>query len=90
MDRRGFMILSGETVTGLALKWGVDDTTQSVSVTHSRITHELTDHLHARVTELWQLDDVLGGGSCLDAAVADLRLVERLIRHGDYSADLGV
>jgi hypothetical protein len=89
MDRRGFLILSGAAVTGLALTWSDAEPGQLPAVAKGRVTPEAVDHLQTRVEELWRLDDVLGGGSCLDAGVADLRLVERLIRHGHYSPAIG-
>jgi hypothetical protein len=36
-----------------------------------------------------RLDDALGGGSCLDAGAADLRLVKTLLRDGRYSSEIG-
>ncbi len=86
MDRRGFLILSGTAATGLALTWSTTDAGQLPDVAAGRVTGEAVDHLHARVEELWRLDDVLGGGACFDAGVADLRLVATLIRHGRYSS----
>jgi hypothetical protein len=53
------------------------------------MTDPLINHLQARVEELWRLDDTLGGDSSLEAGAAALALVERLIRHGRYSAAVG-
>jgi tetratricopeptide (TPR) repeat protein len=89
MDRRGFLILSGTAAAGLALSWSTAEVGEFSATANGRVTPEVVDHLQARVEELWRLDDVLGGGSCLDAGVADLRLVDRLIRLGHYSPAIG-
>ena len=89
MDRRGFLILTGTVATGLALSWSTTEPGRLPDVAAGRVTGEAVDHLQARVEELWHLDEVLGGGSRLDAGVADLRLVTTLIRTGRYSPAVG-
>lgn len=88
MDRRGFLVMSGTTVTGLALTWSTAEPGLAVSGTGS-VAAETVDQLQGRLVKLWHLDDALGGGACLDAATADLRLVERLLRDGRYSTVVG-
>lgn len=89
MDRRGFLILSGTAATGLALDWSAAAPGPLTVADNGWVTAEALDHLDTRIEELWRLDDVIGGGGCLDAGVADLRLVERLIRRGRYSRQVG-
>lgn len=86
VDRRGFLLLSA---TGLALNWSAAEAARLPDLDGARVTGEAVDHLQARVEELWRLDDALGGDRCLEAGAADLRLVERLIRHARYSAEVG-
>lgn len=89
MDRRGFLILSGTAATGLAQTWSGSDPGGVPGGATGKVTPEAVQHLQARIEELWHLDDALGGGSCLDAGIADLRLVERLLRQGRYSSAVG-
>jgi hypothetical protein len=89
MDRRGFLLLSGAAATNLALLWdGAAPATPAASDA-GPVTPEVLDQLDGRLTQLWRLDDLLGGGAVLDAGMADLRLVARLIRHGRYDAATG-
>lgn len=85
MDRRGFLVLSGGTLTGMALEWSATNAGHPVVEANGWVTPDAIGHLQARLTDLWHLDDLIGGGNILDTGVADLRLVERLIRHGRYS-----
>lgn len=89
MDRRGFLVLSSGSLTGMALAWSATKPEQPAVAANGWVTPDAVDHLHARLTDLWHLDDLIGGGNCLDTGVADLRLVERLIRHGRYSPQTG-
>jgi transcriptional regulator with XRE-family HTH domain len=89
VDRRGFLILSGSAATGLALAWTAARPGPMVVTANGWVTPDAVTHLQNRVEELWLLDDVMGGGGCLDAGVSDLRLVERLIRRGRYSREVG-
>ncbi len=90
MDRRAFLLYTGSTATGLAATWSAAAAAAFADVERPRVTAETVEHLQARVEQLWHLDDVLGGGSVLDAGVADLRLVQHLIRYGSYDAAIGV
>ena len=90
MDRRAFLLFTGSTATGLAATWSGAPAGTFPDVDRPRVTAETVDHVQARVEQLWHLDDVLGGGSVLDAGVTDLRLVHHLIRHGRYDAAIGV
>ncbi len=90
MDRRAFLLFTGSTATGLAATWSGTPAGTFPDVDQPRVTAETVEHLHARVEQLWHLDDVLGGGSVLDAGAADLRLAQHLIRHGSYDAAIGV
>lgn len=90
MDRRGFLVMTGSTAAGIAITWA---TTPPAGATPAaaggRITDQAIGHLRKRVEELWHLDDALGGGGCLDAGAADLRLTCTLIRRGQYSSTVG-
>jgi transcriptional regulator with XRE-family HTH domain/tetratricopeptide (TPR) repeat protein len=45
---------------------------------------EIVNWTEGRLPQLWRLDDLVGGKDCLEPAVADLRLVFRLISRGRY------
>ena len=89
MDPRGFLLLSGTTATHPALTWSTSAPATLTGDGTGYVMPEVIDHLDGRLAELWRLDDLLGGGACLDAGVAELRLVARLIRHGRYDNPTG-
>ncbi|MEU4241038.1 helix-turn-helix transcriptional regulator [Actinoplanes sp. NPDC026619] len=89
MDRRNFLVLTSTTAANLANAWH-DAPIEPLAVNGGgRVTQEVVDRLQARVQELWHLDDLIGGGGCLDTAVSDLRLTNRLINRGRYSEPVG-
>jgi hypothetical protein len=87
VDRRCFLILSGP---GLAVAWAHAEPEQFAALAAGRVTDDTVTRLQARVEQLWHLDDELGGGACLDAGVADLRLVTALIRQRSYTPAVAV
>jgi tetratricopeptide (TPR) repeat protein len=90
MDRRGFLLLSGTAATNLAMLWNGAPPAPAGGAGPGRVTPEVLGHLDSRLAALWRLDDLLGGGAVLDAGIADLRLVARLIRHGSYGETTGL
>lgn len=88
-DRRGFLIASGATLSGLATSWSLaltEPAAASPEVPHAaagantRLTPELLDTLEQRLDDLRRLDDVLGGTRLRKTAVAEYDLLEGLAR----------
>lgn len=88
LDRRGFLILTGEDLVAAAATWSLTPPEPAApGVEGGRIGAEAVQSLQARVERLWHLDDRLGGGSCLEAARADLGMVTALLRAARYNSD---
>jgi hypothetical protein len=49
---------------------------------------EVAAAMERRLTELWRIDDVIGGLSCARLADADLELALMLLQQGSYTADI--
>lgn len=90
MDRRDFLVLTGAGVAGLAHAWNGATLEPLAATGGGWVTPEAVDRLERRIEELWHLDDLIGGGACLDAGVSDLRLTNRLMRQGRYEQTVGV
>src|SRR5437868_4866508 len=81
MDRRGFVILSGLTLTTLLYDW----LTTEPEIVHATIgsgrcvNDALIDRIGERITDLQRADDTLGGGDLIGEAEAHLALVTRLL-----------
>ncbi len=89
MDRRAFIGATAGALVTMARQWSDADAWPVAGTGRGAVTHQAAEHLQRRVEELWHLDDALGGGGCLEAGVADLRLVTGLIRGRHYDADVG-
>lgn len=89
MDRRDFLALTGAGAISLAHAWNTAPDGPPPITDGSWVTNSVVDRLHARVEELWHLDDIIGGGNCLEPGISDLRLVQRLIHAGNYSTPVG-
>ncbi|MFD7409224.1 transcriptional regulator [Streptomyces sp. NPDC059866] len=86
-DRRGFLIASGATLTGLATSWSLalaEPAAASPRIpagaapANTRLTPELLDTLEQRLDDLRRLDDVLGGARLRQTAIAEYDLLEGL------------
>jgi hypothetical protein len=87
MDRRGFLVLSGQalaTTAGAALARIPEPV--STGTDGAAVGGEIVDAMRARVEHLWHLDDLLGGGACLPAAIADLRLSTTVLKRATFTA----
>lgn len=88
-DRRGFLIASGATLSGLATSWSLalaepaeaSSTVPAAAVpAKTRLTPALLDTLEQRLDDLRRLDDVLGGARLRQTAVAEYDLLEGLAK----------
>ncbi|MEV0619625.1 hypothetical protein AB0I81_40345 [Nonomuraea sp. NPDC050404] len=90
LDRRQFFAFSGEAAVMLAHAWSSAPVGQLArGVEGKRVDTEVASWVEGRIPELWHLDDLVGGESCLDVAVSQLRLVVRLLSRGSYSEAVG-
>ncbi|MFF3146019.1 transcriptional regulator [Streptomyces sp. NPDC057927] len=86
-DRRGFLIASGATLSGLATSWSLalaepaaalPAIPAKVSAVNTRLTPALLDVLGQRLDDLRRLDDVLGGARLRQTAIAEYELLNSL------------
>jgi hypothetical protein len=83
MDRRTFVVLAS---AGLAGAWNTAPPPPVADgIAGAMIGSEAIKNLNARVEELWHLDDVLGGGACLNAGRADLHMIGMLLTRATLS-----
>jgi tetratricopeptide (TPR) repeat protein len=89
MDRRGFLISSGTTLTGLASRWRDAATDLPLPAHGRRLTPTVMTRLEQRLDDLRHLDDVLGVDRLLPAAVAEHRLLGDLADSASYDGPVG-
>lgn len=89
MDRRAFIGATAGALYAMTQGWAGALASPVAGNGHGVVTHEAVDHLQRRVEELSRLDDALGGGGCLDAGFADLKLVNGLIRTRSFDPEVG-
>ncbi|MEH0420524.1 transcriptional regulator [Streptomyces sp. B21-083] len=90
-DRRGFLIASGATLSGLASSWSLAlpepaaalprlpaKVPAETSTVSTRLTPALLDVLGQRLDDLRRLDDVLGGARLRHTAIAEYELLNSL------------
>lgn len=83
MDRRRFIVVSGSLLAGAVLDAIPEPITRGLNGAH--VGDELVDGMYARLEQLWRLDDQLGGGACLPAALGDLRLALTILRRARFT-----
>lgn len=89
MDRRAFISTTAGALVAMATAWQAAPAEVMPGHGRGAVTLDAVGHLQRRVEELWRLDDALGGGGCLEAGVADLRLVSTLVRTRRYDPEVG-
>lgn len=95
MDRRGFLIITGAALAGLADRWGSalaeEDPVMQAGLAdqHARLSGAAVDRLDHRLADLRQLDDEFGGRELHQLAVAEFRWLTRLADQTDYSGAVG-
>jgi hypothetical protein len=96
MDRRGFLIITGAALTGVADRWGSavaragSGLRADPAATRARLTPAVLDRLDHRLADLRQLDDEFGGRELHQLAVAEFSWLTRLADHADHSSPLGL
>ncbi len=89
MDRRGFLISSGATLTGVASHWRDAVTDLPLPGSGRRLSAAVMTRLEQRLEDLRRLDDVLGVDHLLPAAVAEHRLLGGLAESASYDEPVG-
>ncbi|MGH3621763.1 MAG: helix-turn-helix domain-containing protein, partial [Sciscionella sp.] len=91
MDRRGFLVITGATLTGVADQWGATVTRpQALSEPRrGQLTTELLDRLDHRLADLRRLDDAVGGRELRHVAVAEFRWLTQLADNAVYTDAAG-
>lgn len=85
MDRRGFLLATGTTLTLTAATWSNLLTTSTTGKVYPRIGTDAIDGLHARLAHLSRLDDTLGSGRLRELASAELNLITGLLTDTTHS-----
>ncbi|MPZ66701.1 MAG: helix-turn-helix domain-containing protein [Pseudonocardiaceae bacterium] len=82
MDRRGFLIASGGTLTGLATQWAAGLGNAAVTLApgdrSSGVALGVIGRFESRLADLRRLDDAMGGTQLRHLAVAEFRALTRL------------
>jgi hypothetical protein len=87
MDRRGFLIATGATLTSLGADWAsalTGPTGAAASTGRRHLTAAMITRLEQRLDDLRHLDDVLGGGELRPLAVAEFNLLSQLASETVY------
>jgi tetratricopeptide (TPR) repeat protein len=91
MDRRGFLIATGATLSSLGADWSgaLTNPTAAATTGRRRVTEATVARLEQRLDDLRHLDDVLGGGEVRPLAVAEFNLLSQLADDAVYDAETG-
>ncbi|GAA2273441.1 hypothetical protein GCM10010368_48550 [Streptomyces roseiscleroticus] len=85
MDRRGFLTITGVSLTGLAASWAEAPSAFASALDGDRVTDTMVSTIEQRISTLRTLDDQLGGARLLEQARGDLGLITGLLRAGRYT-----
>lgn len=92
MDRRGFLIATGATLSSLGAEWAgalADPLSAGATSGRRQVTTAMITRLEMRLDDLRHLDDVLGGGEVRPLAVAEFNLLSQLAGDTVYDAATG-
>jgi hypothetical protein len=91
LDRRGFMVLSGGVLTGLADQWlsVSPDKIDAALRGRARVDADVVGWIEDRIPMLRRMDDQLGGTQLRQVVDAELRLVNGLLGDGAYNTKVG-
>ena len=89
MDRRGFLILSGVSLTAVAHQWMVFDLDRLVAALDGhRVDEALVTEFERLADTRRRMEDTLYG-AVYDSVTADLRLVTGILTNASYPEELG-
>ncbi len=90
IERRGFLFLTGATLTAPAHQWLVHEPGPLASgLSGRRVSARLASRLTAMIAELRRMDDVAGGGSVLSLAQHEFGWVAGLLDRASYDERTG-
>jgi tetratricopeptide (TPR) repeat protein len=91
LDRRGFLVLSGGVLTGLADQWlsVSPDKIDAALGGRARVDADVVGWIEDRIPMLRRMDDQLGGTQLRQVVDAELRLVNSLLGDGAYNTKVG-
>ncbi|GAA2214143.1 hypothetical protein GCM10009850_096070 [Nonomuraea monospora] len=90
LDRRGFMIIAGSTVSAIAYSWTSIEPERVAAALNGRvIDEEIVTWIENRIPSLRRMDDKLGGAKLRDLVGAELHLVSELLANGTYTSRVG-
>jgi hypothetical protein len=85
VKRRGFVFLTGMTLTAPAHQWLVHEPGPLVSgLSGRRVSAALADRFMAMIPELRAMDDVAGGGTVLSLAEQEFGVIAELLDQASY------
>jgi transcriptional regulator with XRE-family HTH domain/tetratricopeptide (TPR) repeat protein len=90
VKRRGFVYLTGMTLTAPAHQWLVHEPGPLVSgLSGRRVSAALADRFLAMIPELRAMDNVAGGGTVLSLAEQEFGVIAKLLDHASYDEPTG-
>jgi tetratricopeptide (TPR) repeat protein len=91
LDRRGFLVLSGGVLTGLADQWlsVTPDKIDAALGGRAGVDADVVRWIEDRIPMLRRMDDQLGGQQLRHVVDAELRLVTGLLSDGAYNPTVG-
>lgn len=89
MDRRGFLTITGGSLTALAASWAAAPAAFAAAADGTRVDDSLITTLEERVASLRTLDDQMGGARLLDHARSDLALITSVIKNATLTDTIG-
>lgn len=85
MNRRGFLITTGGTLSAILAQWTLADPATAAATRGCRVGTAVADACDTRLAALRKLDDELGARPVYDAALAELRLLGNILRTCSYT-----
>lgn len=89
VDRREFLAAGAGTVAAVISQWATAEPASASATAGRRIGAGVADRFDSRLNDLRHLDDDLGADYVYDAALAEMRLIARLLRSSCYTEVTG-
>ncbi|MEU3959613.1 transcriptional regulator [Streptomyces buecherae] len=89
MDRRGFLTITGASLTALAANWADAPAAFAAAADGDKVTDTMLVSLERRVESLRDLDAEMGGARLLEHARSDLALITTMIKNAQYTDVVG-
>ncbi|WP_263268824.1 MULTISPECIES: transcriptional regulator [unclassified Streptomyces] len=89
MDRRGFLTAATTTTASVLAQWATAPNSTASTTSGQRIGTRAADLIDSRLSALRHLDDELGGGRVLDAALTEQRMIKGLLKEKTFNETTG-